>query len=63
MVETIKQGTIVDTHPHKERLDFLVFVQNIGRVDYGLLQRKTNWLVVRYAVAQRVNFVEFVENV
>ena len=63
MVKSIKQRMAIDTHPHKQLMQVLISVEDIGGADLGLSSRKTDRFVVRYSISKDIDAVKFIEHI
>lgn len=63
MVKSIKQRMAVYAHPHKQLMQVLISVEDIGGTDLGLSSRKADGFMVRYSVSEDIDAVKFIEHI
>ena len=63
MVKPIKQRMAVYTHPHKQLMQVLISVENVGCADLGLSPCETDRLMVGYSVPEDIDAIKFIEHI
>lgn len=63
MVKPVKQRMTVDAHPHKQLMQVLISVEDVGCTDLRLSSRKTNRLMVRYSVSKDIYAIKFIKHI
>lgn len=63
MIKSIKQRMTVDAHPHKQLMQVLIGIEDIGGPDLWLSSRKTDRLMVSYSVSEYIYAVKFIKHI
>lgn len=63
MIKSIKQRMTVDTHPHKQLMQVMIGIEDVGCANLWLSSRKTDRLMVRYSVSEDIDAVKLIKHI